>query len=53
MRTPVKKPQPLYTVAEAAEILNASQKTMRRRIKDGRLRAIRIDGLLRIDPPDP
>jgi len=52
MRTPVKKPEPLLTVAEAAEALHASKKTVRRRIKDGRLRVIRIEGLVRIDPAD-
>jgi excisionase family DNA binding protein len=52
MRPPAKKPQPLHTVSEAAEILNVSEKTVRRLIKDDRLRSIRIGGLLRIDPAD-
>ena len=52
MRTPVKKPEPLLTVAEVAEILNASEKTVRRAIDGDDLRAIRIRGLLRIDPAD-
>ena len=48
----MKKPEPLYTVAQAAEILNVSEKTVRRLIKKGQLRVIRIGGLLRIDPMD-
>jgi excisionase family DNA binding protein len=48
MRSPVK----LLTVAEVAEILNASEKTVRRAIDGDELRAIRIRGLLRIDPAD-
>jgi excisionase family DNA binding protein len=52
MRAPVKTPEPLHTVLEAAEILNVSEKTVRRLIKDGRLREIRIRGSVRIDPAD-
>ena len=52
MRAPVKKLEPLYTVAETAEILNLCEKTVRRRIKNGDLRSIRIGGLLRIAPAD-
>jgi excisionase family DNA binding protein len=48
----VKKLEPLCTVAEAAEILNIDQKTVRRRIKDGALRSIKIGRLRRIDPRD-
>ena len=48
----MRKPEPLYTVAEAAEILRVSQKTVRRLIKSEQLRVIRIGGLLRIDPMD-
>ena len=48
----MKKPEPLYTVTEAAEILKVSEKTVRRLIKKGQLRVIRIGGLLRIDPLD-
>jgi excisionase family DNA binding protein len=51
-RTSARKPQTLHTVAEAAEILNCSEKTVRRRIQNKRLRAIRDEGLLRIDPAD-
>jgi excisionase family DNA binding protein len=52
MRAMVKRPEPLHTVSEAAAILNASEKTVRRLIKGGCLRAIRIGGLLRIAPAD-
>ena len=48
----MKKPEPLYTVVEVAEILNCSVKTVRRRIRSKRLRAIQDDGLLRVDPGD-
>lgn len=47
-----KKPQPLYTVSQTAEILNASEKTVRRFIERGLLRAVKIGGLVRIDPAD-
>ena len=40
--------EPLLTVSEAAERLHVSTKTVRRRIKDGSLRSIRISGLIRI-----
>jgi excisionase family DNA binding protein len=36
----VKKLEPLYTVTETAKILNVSEKTVRRLIKDEALRAI-------------
>ena len=36
----MKKLEPLYTVAETANILNVSEKTVRRLIKDEHLRAI-------------
>jgi excisionase family DNA binding protein len=36
----VKKLEPLYTVAETANILNVSEKTVRRLIQDEHLRAI-------------
>jgi excisionase family DNA binding protein len=52
MRSRVRNPEPLRTVAEAAKILNVSEKTVRRLIKAGDLRAIRIGGLLRIDQAD-
>jgi excisionase family DNA binding protein len=48
----MKKSKPLLTVAQAAEILNVSEKTVRRTIQKGELRVIRIGGLLRIDPVD-
>jgi hypothetical protein len=39
---PMKKLEPLYTVAETAKILNACPKTVRRRIDDGLLWAIKL-----------
>jgi excisionase family DNA binding protein len=48
----MRKTEPLYTIAQVAEILNASEKTVRRLIKKEQLRVIRIGGLLRIDPLD-
>ena len=54
----MKKLEPLYTVAETANILNVSEKTVRRLIKDELLRAIgfRRDegcrGSVRIAPAD-
>jgi excisionase family DNA binding protein len=47
-----KKPQPLHTVSQTAEILNASKRTVRRYIERGLLRAVKIGGLVRIDPAD-
>ena len=44
--------EPLLTVSEAAERLHVSTKTVRRRIKDGSLRSIRISGLIRIAMAD-
>jgi excisionase family DNA binding protein len=44
--------EPLLTVSEVAERLRVSTKTVRRRIKDGRLRSIRISGLIRIAMAD-
>jgi excisionase family DNA binding protein len=52
MRTPVRKTEPLYTVSEAAKILNVSEKTVRRLINSESLRSIRIGGLRRIAPAD-
>jgi excisionase family DNA binding protein len=52
MRTPVKKPEPLHTVKEAANILNVSEKTVRRLIKKRLLREIKIGGLIRVAPVD-
>jgi len=49
---------PLYTVSETANILNVSEKTVRRLIKDERLRAIRLRrddgdrGSVRVAPAD-
>jgi excisionase family DNA binding protein len=38
----------LYTVAEVAEYLRVSQRTVRRMVKSGDLPAIRVGGSLRI-----
>jgi excisionase family DNA binding protein len=49
---------PLYTVSETANILSVSEKTVRRLIKDERLRAIRLRrddghrGPVRVAPAD-
>ena len=40
------------TIAETAEILNVSQRTVRRLIQSGELRAHRIRGLVRISDAD-
>ena len=48
----LKKPQRLYSVTETAEILNVSEKTVRRMIEDGRLRHVTIGRLIRITPAD-
>jgi excisionase family DNA binding protein len=47
-----KKPQPLHTVSEVAEILNVSEKTVRRLIDGGHLQAIDVRGLVRVTPAD-
>ena len=48
----MKKPDPLYTVAQAAEVLNVSPKTVRRHIRKRDLKAVRIGNRFRIDPVD-
>ena len=54
----MKKLEPLYTVSEAAEILNVSEKTVRRMIKDEVLRVIELRredgrrGAVRVAPSD-
>ena len=49
----LKKRQPLYTVPEAADILNVSEKTVRRRmVEDGRLRHVEGARPVRIAPAD-
>jgi len=48
----VKKLEPLYTVSEAAKILNVDERTVRRSIKAEELRSIKIGRLRRIDPID-
>jgi len=45
-------PPRLLTIIEGAEVLNTSDKTVRREIKKGELRAIRIGNQWRIDPCD-
>jgi len=52
MSTDRKKPQPLLTVKEAAEILKMCEKSVRRFIERRELRASKLGGLVRIDPDD-
>ena len=47
-----KKPQPLYTVKETAEILNMCEKRVRRFVKKRLLRANKLGSLVRISPDD-
>ena len=49
---PRKRLEPLLTVAEIAKILNSSERTVRRAIASRELRAIKINGLVRIAPAD-
>ena len=44
--------QPLLTLQEAAAILRASVKTLRRRIDDGQIAVIRDGRIVRIHPDD-
>jgi excisionase family DNA binding protein len=46
------KPRHLLSIRDVAEILNRSDKSVRRDISSGELRAIRIGGSWRIDPAD-
>ena len=48
----MKNREPLYTVSEAAKILNVDERTARRSIKDEKLRSIKIGRLRRIDRMD-
>jgi excisionase family DNA binding protein len=48
----LKKPQRLYSVTETAEILNVSERTVRRMIENGRLRHVPVGRLIRIAPVD-
>ena len=48
----MKNREPLYTVSEAAKILNVDERTVRRSIKDEKLRSIKIGRLRRIDRMD-
>jgi excisionase family DNA binding protein len=58
LAVPPKRLEPLFTVSETARILAVSEKTVRRRIDDGLLRAIRPRrrdgrrGPVRIAPAD-
>jgi excisionase family DNA binding protein len=58
VRAPLKKLEPLYTVAETAKILNICEKTVRRLIKHELLRAIdvrrgiNVRALWRVAPTD-
>jgi len=45
-------PEPMLTIAQTAKILNASLKTVRRRIAAGELPVIRDGRLLRVRPDD-
>jgi excisionase family DNA binding protein len=44
--------QPLLTLQEAAAVLRASVKTLRRRIDDGKIAVIRDGRIVRIHPDD-
>ena len=44
--------RPLLSVRETAERLNVSVATVRRYIRDGRLPAVRVGGVVRIDPAE-
>ena len=52
MSAELKRPQPLRTIKEVAEIMSCSVKTVRRRIEAKRLRVIRDGRLLRIESAD-
>ena len=45
-------PLPLETVAETAEKLNVSERTVWRLIKSGELRIVRFAGVVRVRPED-
>jgi excisionase family DNA binding protein len=44
--------RPLLTVAESADFLNVSTRTVRRKIDEGALAVVRIGRSVRIDPAD-
>lgn len=46
------RPARLMTIADAAEVLAVSPRTVRRLIDDGALQAVRIRGQIRIHPAD-
>ena len=45
-------PPPLLTLEEAAQQLKTSTWTVRRWIREGKLRGVRIGGTYRVDPAD-
>lgn len=45
-------PAKLLSLSEAAEILNCSLKTIRRRVDAGKLATIRDGGMIRVNPED-
>ncbi|GEK80574.1 helix-turn-helix domain-containing protein [Agrococcus baldri] len=45
-------PDPWLTVQGAADLLNVSPKTIRRRLADGSIPAMRLGRLIRINPAD-
>ncbi len=47
--TPARADMPLLTVPDAADFINMSEKTIRRRIDDGQLPVHRIGNRIRID----
>jgi len=52
MPAPIKRREPLLTVAETTEILKCSERTVRRAIANDDLRAMKFNSLVRIDPRD-
>jgi len=52
MPAPIKRLEPLLTLAETAEILKCSERTVRRAIANDDLRAMKFNSLVRIDPRD-
>ncbi len=51
-KTELPPAMPLETVAETAENLNVSERTVWRLIKSGELRVVRIAGVVRVRPED-
>ena len=44
--------QPWLTIQEAADLFKVSTKTIRRRLADGSIPALRLGGVIRINPAD-